>query len=79
MAAHTRTVGLGVLFGLALAVASTAITGITESAALSCPTPDCVRGVPPATAGHRTIQLASCTNPKCLNGSPPATARYQTM
>ena len=35
----------------------------------SCPDPDCVRGVPPATAS-----AMECTDPRCVSGTQPAAA-----
>ena len=46
--------------------------------ALTCTTPDCTRGVPPAAAA------TECTDPRCVSGTPPAppppsTARRRTL
>jgi len=41
------------------------------TAAISCPTPDCIRGIPPL-AG---VSFLECTDPKCLSGTQPAAVR----
>jgi len=71
MAARARIAGLSVLAGIAFAMTSLAMTGATGSAQLSCTTPECIRGVPPLTADHRTVHLAECSEPKCLSGTDP--------
>ena len=42
------------------------------AAPASCPTPDCIRGVPPVTR----VSALECSEPRCLPGTTPAAAPW---
>jgi hypothetical protein len=64
---------LGLVMGTATLIGFTPASAFALSgargeppAALSCTTPECIRGVPPV-----TFSLLECTNEKCLPGTDP--------
>jgi hypothetical protein len=64
---HVSRVTAGAVISAALAVGS---LSLTATAASTCTTPDCIRGVPPAAAAA----ALECSDPSCLSGTRPAAA-----
>jgi hypothetical protein len=56
---------LAAMAGVVMAVAAFATATGAGVLALSCTTPECIRGVPPM------VVLAECSEPKCLGGTQP--------